>query len=102
MKRLLAYLFIVLGLSLLFQSKTYAAIFDNVGKDIDISIFTKKDFSKKKSEFYKYIFAPSVFSHDGKEIIGYYVGYSKLNKQFRSSSSKGKIFFFSNCDKVAS
>ena len=96
MKRLLAYLFIVLGMSLLFQSKAFSAIFDNVGKDIDISIFTKKDFSKKKSEFYKYIFAPSVFSHDGKEIIGYYVGYSKLNKQFRSSSSKGKIFFFSN------
>ena len=83
-------------MGLLFQSKTFPAIFDNVGKDIDISIFTKKDFSKKKSEFYKYIFAPSVFSHDGKEIIGYYVGYSKLNKQFRSSSSKGKIFFFSN------
>ena len=96
MKRLLAYLFIVLGLSLLFQSKTYATIFDNVGKDIDISIFTKKDFSKKKSEFYKYIFAPSVFSNNGQEIIGYYVGYSKLNKQFRSTSSKGKIFFFSN------
>ncbi len=96
MKRILAYLFIVLGLSLLFQSKTYATIFDNVGKDIDISIFTKKGFSKKKSELYKYIFAPNVFSNNGQEILGYYVGYSKLNKKSKSTSSKGKIFFFSN------
>ena len=84
MKRLLAYLFIVLGLGLVFISKSFSLSFSDI-ETVKIGLL------QNKSDTYTYIFAPSAYKIYKIPKIGYYAGRAKIKK---NGNIKGKIFFF--------
>ena len=55
------------------QTNSSASIFDNIHNQLDVSVFKKK-ISKKETDKYKYIYAPSVIKMGSIENFGYYIG----------------------------
>ena len=84
MKRLLAYLFIVLGLGLFFNSKSFSISFHDI-ESLKIGVI------QKKTDKFKYVFASSSYKIGKFDKIGYYAGRVKIKK---NGDLKGKIFFF--------
>ncbi len=84
MKRLLAYLFIVLGLGLVFNSKSFSISFHDI-ESLKIGVI------QKKTDKFKYVFASSSYKIGKFDKIGYYAGRVKIKK---NGDLKGKIFFF--------
>ena len=84
MKRLLAYLFIVIGLGLFFNSKSFSISFHDI-ESLKIGVI------QKKTDKFKYNFASSSYKIGKFDKIGYYAGRVKIKK---NGDLKGKIFFF--------